>query len=142
MTDHLDRTAIPVTPEDLGVVITALHVEDRVVGTVETAGYSRGKAAILLERAGAAAALGHQTIPLLVSELYRLDLVLQSLQLFARTDPRTAEFVTVLARLTAQAGAARIHGWTAVFGPAGLQWETTATGPTTSVAPTSVGAAV
>jgi hypothetical protein len=129
-----DILAVPLTPEETGLLVAALREHDRLhqihFWTHDRADWSVSQAAAVLSRAGAAAALGHQVVPVLVQALHMYDdVVLHGLQQYAPHGQITREFGQLLARMHALSGMARVHGWRVEYGRAGLQWASSPPSP-------------
>jgi hypothetical protein len=122
-----DILAVPLTPDETGLLVAGLHEHDRLhrlhFWTHDRADWSVSAAAGVLSRAGAAAALGHQVVPVLVQALHMYDdVVLHGLQQWAPHAQITQDFGQLLARMHALSGMARVHRWRVKYGAAGLQW--------------------
>lgn len=111
--------AVPLTPAEVGLLVRALHEEDRLSGG---GGVSRHQAYDLAKRAGVAAALGHRVVPQPVGELYVYDLVLGSLLRWAPDGPLTRQVELLLTRMHVLSGVARVRGWRAQSGAGWLCW--------------------
>ena len=122
-----DILAVPLTPDETGLLVDALHEKDRLYRihfwTHAGCAWSVSEAAGVLSRAGAAAALGHPVVPALVQDLRMYgDVVLTGLQQYAPDSQITRDFEQLLARMHALSGMARVHRWRVEYGAAGLQW--------------------
>jgi hypothetical protein len=122
-----DILAVPLTPDETQLLVTALHEKDRLYRihfwTHDGCGWSRHEAAAILRMAGTAAALGHPVVPALVQDLRMYDdVVLTGLQQYAPDSQITRDFEQLLGRMHALSGMARVHRWRVEHGHAGLQW--------------------
>jgi len=119
--------AVPLTPAETGLLVAALHANDRLhrihFWTHDGCGWSVSEAAAVLTRAGTAAALGHQVVPVPVSALHMYsDVVLHGLRQYAPGSQITRDFEQLLARMHALSGIARVHRWRVKYGDA-LVWQ-------------------
>jgi hypothetical protein len=122
-----DILAIPLTPAEVELLVTALREFDRLhrihFWTHDGSAWARSEAAGILRMAGTAAALGHPVVPALVQDLRMYDdCVLSGLQRYAADGQVSRDFGQLLCRMHALAGMARVRRWRVKHGVAGLQW--------------------
>lgn len=125
----LDATspAIPLTPAETAVLVAALNEKDRLTRIHRpdiSGGFSHGRytAASVAQTAGVAAALGHQVVPHLVSDLSMHDYLLADLHQWAPNSSITRQFELLLARMHVLAGMARVKGWRVRWDDCGMRW--------------------
>ena len=119
--------AIPLTPAEVQVLVTALLEDDRLTrvhrSDIGGSDFARDEAAAMMKRAGIAAALGHTVVPLLVSQLGMYEYVLAPLRDWAPNSQVTREFAAFLTRCHFLTGVAKVRGWKARFDGPGVRWD-------------------
>jgi hypothetical protein len=116
------RIVVPVTFDELEVILAGLRAERATPMTVRTRGYAHRKAGALLRRFGGCHALGYSEMPVSSCDVRGLDAVLESLQMYRRAADVTARFRELVEELSAALAVAQICELTAAEGAAGLQW--------------------
>ena len=121
--------AIPLAPPEAGVLITAWLECDTLRKAKRLPQWGTPPSGIacaaqeLLHRAGAAAASGASTIPLLTSEISGYDDIRDDLHSWLSSASQTrAEFDALYPQLHIRSGQAAVLGWKARFGNHGLEW--------------------
>jgi hypothetical protein len=128
-----DVLAVPLTPGEAQLLVSALYENDRLqrihFWTHDGCGWSRSAAEAVLKRAGTAAALGHPLVPALVQDLHMYDdVVLHGLQQYAPDSQIASDFAQLLRKMHALSGMAQVHRWRAEPGAGGWQWHETPPG--------------
>jgi hypothetical protein len=126
-----DMLAVPLTPAEMQLLINALDEDDRLMRLhhyPDGSAFARSEAAMMLARAGMAAALGHRVIPVLIRELGMYEHVLGGLRRFAPDGQITRDFAQLLGRMHALSGQAQVHRWETEVAGGGLRWKGTPPG--------------
>jgi hypothetical protein len=125
------RIAIPLSPAEVQILVTALQEDDRLTRVHRPdisggSGFARSEAKAMMKRAGIAAALDHSVVPLLVNQLGMYEYVLGSLQQYAPNAETTVQFQALLTRCHFLAGVAKVRsGWRVRFDGPGVRWDVT-----------------
>ncbi|MBM0203521.1 hypothetical protein JNW90_10645 [Micromonospora sp. STR1s_5] len=129
-----DYLAIPLTPDQVAQLVEGLHELDRLRNLhrpdIGGSGWGEDNARAVTIAAGTAAALGHTTVPVAVSDLRSFELNLHHMETWAPSSRVTTGFRQLMTRMHMLEGVARVHGWTARWKePGGYQWDTPPTPP-------------
>jgi len=113
---EIDRRAVPLTPQEVEVLVTGFAEKDRLTQRHRPdicggSGYSRGQAVEVMRAAALAASLGHDSVPYMVTSLHMLEYVTGDLRRWAPQARHTESFALLELKLHALSAVAARNNW-------------------------------